>query len=414
MCLALAPALSAGRGPVLTRDAPPNITAEAAVLIDAHTGIVLYERHARMRKFPASTTKTMTGLLCVEKGDLDRAVTISKRAAAVGEASLNLFEGQQITLNHLLVGVMLKSGNDASTAVAEAVGGDYATFVKMMNDRVTELGLTGTHFVNPHGLHHADHYSTAYDLAMIARAAMANERFSEIVGKQQITIPWPNRPEGRVIDNLNRLLPRWSAVDGVKTGYTTPAGRCLIASATVDGWRLIAVGLKCQDSWSDCEALLRWGFDNYQLVQVIAAGKGEWDCPVRAGAARTVSVAPTGDLLLPLSRSMQPPRPDVELPEVVAPVDTGRELGAVHITYRGRNYTVPLAAIESVDRSLWATLLESCEHTAAVFLLFALSFGVLVHGATAKIARARGRRVAQRRREAHLSRARVSEWQGGH
>lgn len=404
----------AGKGPVLTRDAPPALTAEAAILIDSVTGTVLYERYAHVRKYPASTTKTMTGLLCVEKGDLDGTVTISKRSAAVGESSLNLTEGQQIKLRHLLAGVLLKSANDAATAVAEAVGGDYATFIAMMNQRAAALGLSDTHFVNPHGLHSVDHYSSAHDLACIARAAMANEVFRGIVGKQHISIPWPGKPEGRQLDNLNRLLPRWSAVDGVKTGYTSQAGRCLVASATVDGWRLIAVCLKCEDSWRDCEALLRWGFDNYQLVKVIAAGTGPWECRVSGGAARAVPVAATDDLWLPLSRSLELPRPYADLPTTPAPVERGRTLGAVCVTSGGMNHRVPLAAVDSVDRCVWAVLEQSPRHLAAVLLLAALSFGVLVHGATAKVTRARRRGVPQREREAHLSRASVGEWQGGH
>ncbi len=378
------------------------------------TGIVLYEHYAHVRKYPASTTKTMTGLLCVEKADLDKTVTISKRAAAVGESSLNLYEGQQIKLRHLLAGVLLKSANDASAAVAESVGGDYATFIGMMNERVKELGLSETHFVNPHGLHDANHYSSAHDLAYIARAAMAQQEFRNLVAKHHVTIPWPNKPEGRQLDNLNRLLPRWSAVDGVKTGYTTPAGRCLIASATVDGWRLIAVCLKCKDSWSDCEALLRWGFNNYQLVKVVAAGASPWECRVRAGTARAVAVAATDDLWLPLSKSLELPRPFADLAPVTAPVKQGQELGAVCVDYGGRDYRIPLVAAEAVDRCLWATLEESREQMAVVSVLVALSFGVLVHGATAKVTRARRRRVPQREREAHLCRARVGEWQGGH
>jgi D-alanyl-D-alanine carboxypeptidase len=182
----------------------------------------------------------------------------------------------------------------------------------------------------------------------------------------------------------------------------------------VDGWRLIAVCLKCQDSWSDCEALLRWGFDNYQMTQVIAAGIGGYDCPVQHGDVRTVTALPTDDLFLPISRRVAPPRPRVDLAPVTAPVAAEQPLGTLHISHRGLDYEIPLTAAVAVEKSVWATLAESRERVAAVLFLVALSFGVLVHGTTAKIARARGSRVPQRKREDHLSRARVGEWQGDH
>ena len=375
----------------------PVLSAQAAILIDDTTGLTLYESNAHQRRYPASIGKIMTALLCVEKGDLDQSVTVSARAAAVGEATLNLEQGEKIKLRHLLIGLLMNSANDAAVAAAEAVGGDYDSFIEMMNARARELGLKDTHFTNPHGLHNEDHYSTAYDLAHLARAAMAVEDIQDIVDTEEAVIPWPSKPWDRKLVNRNQLLAQWPAADGVKTGYTKQAGRCLVASATVDGWRLIGVCLGCKDTFGDGRTLLEWGFENFHLVKVVRKGPAQISCTVNKGRQKSVPVAATEELVLPVKRGAKPPKPDIDLPPAEAPIEVGQELGYLWVAYRDNEYRIPLVATAAVDKSMWAELVDNYVPAALLLLLLASSVGVLVYGAAAKIAGARRYRLAQRK-----------------
>ncbi len=347
----------------------------------------------------------MTALLCVETMNLDDIVTVSPRAAVTGEATINLAAGEKIKVRHLLMALLMNSANDAATAIAEACAGDYASFIAMMNGRAAELGLKDTHFTNPHGLHNDDHYSSADDLAHLARAAMSHEQIRKITNTERAVIPWPGKQWDRQLVNRNRLLPQWPEADGVKTGYTRQAGRCLVASATVNGWRLLAVCLDCKDSWVDGRALLEWGFDNY--VQAVPVRQGmPATCEVRKGTRKTVRVAATQQLALPVRRDQPPLKPTLDLPPAEAPIAPGQQLGYVWVAYRGVEYCIPLVAAEAVEKSLWARCVDSYMPAGLLLLLMALSVGVLVHGASAKIALSRRRRLAQRRRRVDSGRPR--------
>ena len=180
---------------------------------------------------------------------------------------MHLTAGERISLYDLLLGVLLPSANDAAVACAEAVDGSIEAFVAHMNRRAAELGMTRTRFANPHGLHEDEHLSSARDLAILGAAVMARPELREIVRMKQATVPWPGHDGPRMLVNRNRLLERWDACDGIKTGYTRQAGRCLAASAFVDGWRLICVVLSSKDAWGDAERLLRW-VNSHQVALV--------------------------------------------------------------------------------------------------------------------------------------------------
>ncbi|MFP3902774.1 MAG: D-alanyl-D-alanine carboxypeptidase family protein [Armatimonadota bacterium] len=391
-------------------DSPLEISAPSAILIDSRSGIVLWQREPHTSMYPASLTKMMTGLLCVEKGNLDDVVTVSARAAAVGEASLNLSASETLTLRELLQGLLIKSANDASVAIAEHIAGDLETFIAMMNTRARELGMMGTHFENPHGLHSDNHVSTAADLATLARGVMAVPELAEICDTERAVIPWEGKTWSRELVNRNRLLLQWEECDGIKTGWTTQAGRCLAASATRNDERLICVVLDCEDAWTDAEALLRWGFKQYRHETVIRTGPTGRTAHVLKGKKARVQLAATQSLILPVRTSRGIPKPQMNIAPVEAPVHRGQALGELQLSYRGHTYHVPLVAVDDVEKSFWATAVDTCLPKISLWLLLALSVGVLLHGAVTKIALARRHRLEKRRRRPHSRRTSEREW----
>jgi len=338
----------------------------------------------------------MTGLLAVESRRLDQVYAASKLAASTGESSINLQVNEPLKLQQVLRASLIKSANDATVMVAESVAGSVPAFVTMMNERAEAMGLRGTHFTNPHGLHNPDHYSTAADLAEIARQGMLNPTFARIVGTREADIPWQGKTWLRKLVNRNRLLLHWKECDGVKTGYTRQAGRCLAASATIGGWRLICVVLKCQDSWSDARTLLEWGTINYQHLRV-AQVADVFTVPVHRGARRKVTARPREDLY-----TIGPgghPLPTAARAQGVceAPVAPGQVVGRLAAD---NGATVDLIAVEPVPLSFWARLSDLKVPQAGAGLVVALAAGVLLHGAGTKTARTRRRRLAARKREA--------------
>jgi len=244
---------------------PEQLSAASALLMDADTGAILFARHHMERRFPASTTKIMTALLILEEGRLDEKVVITERAAAVTGTGLGLRRGQQITLRDLLWAILIKSANDAALAAAEHVGGSEERFVARMNAKADSLGMEGTHFTNPHGLDNPDHYSTAYDLAILTRQALRNPTFARMVQTREAQLAILTGRNGKVVKRKvlrthNQLLGQFAGADGVKTGYTGQAGRCLVASATRGDHQLIAVLLNDSRRWAEAAALLEYGF----------------------------------------------------------------------------------------------------------------------------------------------------------
>ena len=236
-----------------------EVTAEAAIVMDADSGEVICELDAYSHRPPASLTKVMTAILALEKGELDKTCLVSKEAATTGESHIGFLTGDELTLENLLYGALLRSGNDACVAIAENVGDDAEQFVAMMNLKAKLLGCKDTHFTNTNGLPDEEHYSTCYDLALISRYALQNEMFAEIVSTKSYTMQWLDGRK-KMINNTNRLLSSYEGAVGVKTGTTDAAGQCLIAAAERDGKCYIAVVLKSQDRFGDCTKLLDYAF----------------------------------------------------------------------------------------------------------------------------------------------------------
>lgn len=258
----------------------PEVTAPSAVLMDAKTGKMLYEKNAEEKLYPASTTKIMTGLLAIEQANLNDVVTIGKNPPLVekGSSQIYLETDEQLTMEQLLYAMMLESANDAAIAIAEQISGSVEEFAKLMNKKAIELGATNTNFVNPNGLHDDNHYTTAKDLALIAKHAMTLDRFRNVVKEVKYTIPETNKKEERnYITNTNKLIwknydkYRYEYATGIKTGYTSKSKQCLVGSAKKEDLELISVvmGAEGQNVYSDTTALFEYGFTNYQNVEIL-------------------------------------------------------------------------------------------------------------------------------------------------
>jgi D-alanyl-D-alanine carboxypeptidase (penicillin-binding protein 5/6) len=246
-----------------------SLTAQSAILMDAGTGDILYAKNSLETRPPASTTKMMTALLALERGMLEQPVRISARAASVGEASVGLKAYDVLTLEELLHGALIGSGNDASVAAAEATAPSEEEFVSMMNLKAKCLGALRTRFVNTNGLPDAGHMTSAYDLALIARAALRHPVFASIVRQRNHRLVWTYPEKTAEITNTNRLLWADDRITGVKTGTTDLAGKCLVASMTDHGQTWIAVVLNAADRYGDVMALFRSGTqDGLKTVNV--------------------------------------------------------------------------------------------------------------------------------------------------
>ena len=248
-----------------------GVSARHAMLIEADSGDIVYEKDAYAAVPMASTTKIMTALLAIESGMLDSTVTIPKEAVGIEGSSVYLKEGERLTLYQLVQALLLESANDAATAIAIYVGGSYDNFIEMMNVKARQLGLENTNFTNPHGLDDKDHYTTAYDLTHLALYAMENPQFEEIASTKSAVIPLGN-DGSRVLVNHNKLLKMYDGTIGVKTGFTKRCGRCLVSCAERDGVRLICATLNAPNDWNDHKNLLDFGFSQYESIVLAEAG----------------------------------------------------------------------------------------------------------------------------------------------
>lgn len=247
-------------GNIVSAALPPQVEAEAAVLIVLDDNpVVLFGKNPNRRMYPASTTKITTLITALEKGNLAATVTASPRAVTCEGSSLELKAGDKLKLREALYGLMLVSGNDAAEAVAETVAGTVPNFVAMMNDEAKKIGAISTHFTNPHGLPDVDHFTTAYDLALLAAYGMKNPLFADIVSTREYDVRFLNRKTKHVV-NTNKLLDTYTGTIGVKTGSTEAAGDCLVAAAKRGNVRLLAVILNDDYRWEDAAKLFDYGF----------------------------------------------------------------------------------------------------------------------------------------------------------
>lgn len=318
----------------------PAVSAAAALLMDAGTGVVLYEKRAAVRAEPASLTKIMTALIVLEHGNLKDVVTVSKRAAAVSMGQdIGLNPGDQITLENLLKAALLYSANDSTVAMAEHVAGTVEQFVQLMNMRALVLGARNTHFANTNGYHHPDHYTTAYDLALITRYALRNATFARLVSTASDVVQWE---DGRKMEvrNTNRLVRfnSYNGICGVKTGSTPRAGDCLVAAARRGDKTLIAVLLNSKNRYQDAIRLLDYGFANMIPHTLCQAGESIASLPVRNGVYDRVTLvaAETRQLHLVAGQVRQVQREVVLFSPPEAPVQAGQVLGRVVFRMEGR------------------------------------------------------------------------------
>ena len=259
--------------PIITKAFGP-VSASSAILMEQQSGRILYEKEAHEVRRIASITKIMTAILAIESGKLNDSVKVTENAVRAEGSSIYLKPGETIKLEDLVYGMMLRSGNDAATAIAEHVGGSLEGFVYLMNQKASEIGMDQTHFANPHGLDdHEDHYSTAYDMALLTRYAMSNDTYKLISGTKVHRAPNPTENWDRVWKNKNRLLTElYDYTTGGKTGYTKRAKRTLVTTATRGDLNLIAVTLNGPDDWNDHINMYENGFHNFELVKVLKKG----------------------------------------------------------------------------------------------------------------------------------------------
>lgn len=349
--------------PALVYAAAPPLSAQGAILMDAKTGQILYERNMNKKLAPASTTKILTAIIAIESGRLDETTRISAQAASTRGSSLDLYPGQLITLRELVTGLLLRSGNDAAVAIAEHLAGSVEAFVRLMNDKAVSIGACHTNFDNPHGLSTPNHLSTAFDLATIARYALVNPTFSQIVSTKETDIEWLDRKghsHDRNLRNTNKLLWMLADADGVKTGTTAQAGPCLISSATRDNQKLIAVVLHDHARWYDSMRLLKYGFDTYELYDYAADGTVFTALPIENG------MLPMVDALVDGPASLVVPTADyltvtveVDLPEKIkAPIYQGQKIGELIFYSQDKAVkTVDLVAGSAVEESTLSKML---------------------------------------------------------
>lgn len=301
------------------------ISAEHAIVLDGQTGRVLYEKDADTTSLIASTTKIMTALIiCEQCNVLDRMV-IPKEAIGIEGSSMYLREGEVLTLQELLYGLMLQSGNDAAVALAIYCGGTVEGFAELMNDKAHKLGLNNTHFVNPHGLDAPDHYSTARDLAILSSYAMENPIFVRTVSAKNVTIG------ERCLRNHNKLLWQVDGADGVKTGFTKASGRILVSSVLRQGRRIVTVTINAPDDWNDHKVLIENGFTSFSAKELVAEGECLGKVWIAGGTEGYVELIAQNDFTFAMREDeiwhLVLPQPGF----VYAPVVQGQAAGFAHI-----------------------------------------------------------------------------------
>ena len=342
-------------------DLLPNVTATSAIVMEASTGHVIYSRNPNKKMFPASTTKMMTLILGLEYGKPNEIVTVGENAFGVEGSTLFLEKGDKIPLGELLCGMMMHSGNDAAVAIAEHIDGNTKKFAEHMTRRAGELGALGTQFKNPHGLPDENHFTTAYDLALLASYGYSLEGFEETVGTQEKTFQWVHDP-AKLLRNENQLLWIYRGGNGVKTGYTDVAGRCLVSAAKRNGIQLVAVVLDSYFMWNDSIALLDYGFKNVETETVIRGGDIIKVLPVVSGHKKTIAVKTADKVVVPVFKNDKNFSVEYELPKVLnAPIKKGESVGIARVILDGKEIasTDLITADNDSQKSFFRLMLDN-------------------------------------------------------
>ncbi len=358
-----------GVAPVSVPGDEPGINARSAVVLDYETGTVLFEKNAYIKRPMASTTKIMTAILALENSSLDEIVHISGKAARMDGSVMGIKTDSDVSMKDLLYGMLLCSGNDAAVAIAEHIGGSVEGFAELMNQKALELGAYSTSFSNPHGLDAENHYTTAYDLAKIARYALNIPMFNEVVRTKEYYY------QGRQLRNTNEMLAGYDGADGIKTGYTGLAGRCLVSSATKDGRRFISVVLFCDSKNLRTESsrkILDYTFEHYSYVQLLEKGKTFGTIPVeRSRTLQEVQVAAADDIKAIMKQENKDALyTRVSLPEMLpAPVLRGTIVGTVSI-FNGDTIVAEtsLITLEGAEKMRFSDYLGKVLHSWTVMM----------------------------------------------
>lgn len=348
-----------------------SIKSKAAILVEVSTGRIIYEKNSTEKMWPASTTKIMTALLTIEKCNLDDIVTVSENAISnipSGYVTCDLQVGEEISVRDLLNALMIVSANDAAYVLAEYVGGSTVEFADLMNQKARELGCTGTHFVNPNGIHDDRHYSTAYDLYLIATYAMKNETFRELVSKTEGVLPATNKyPNAdRTLKTTNALINPdsinyYKNAIGIKTGYTSQAGNCLVAEASRDGLEFIAVVLN-GDRFPDSIQLFDYAYDNFTLTKIKEKNTVVDTIEIENATKETKML----DMLIDDSITVINNKsidvnqiiPEIKLKEgLIAPIKSGEEIGTIKYKVDDIEYSSKLLAATDVEEQTYYNLI---------------------------------------------------------
>lgn len=341
-------------GIALGIDPPPALTAKSAIVMDEVSGKVLFEHKADARRFPASTTKILTSLLLIEKCRPDEVIIAPKDVETVTGSSLHLKPNERMTAADMLMGLMVRSANDGAYAVARHISGSVEAFAKLMNERAKQIGCTKTKFNNPHGLNDPLHTTSARDLALMAREALKYPEFQKAARTRKVQVSRSINQEDTWLISKNKTLLSDPTADGIKTGYTNPAGQCFVGSSTRDGYRIITVVLASEDWKTDTDALKDWAFANHIQTRVADPAEAAHAVPVAGGQKETVRAAVTEPIVYPHPRDVLPNlkvtvRPH---PGLSAPISSGTRIAtATYSDGRGWSAEVPLQAAENVDKA---------------------------------------------------------------
>ncbi len=322
-----------------------SVSAENAILIDKETGLVLFSKNADQKSGMASTTKILTAIIVLESLSLDDEITITKESVGIEGSSIYLSEGEIFTIESLLYGLLLESGNDAAVALAIATSGTIEDFSSLMNKTAERIGMKNSNFVNPHGLSNDLHYTTARDMSILASYAMDNDIFRNIVSTKKTTIKPLNNDHIRYCTNHNKLLGSYEGITGIKTGYTKATGRCLVTSALKNETELICVTLNSPDNWNDHKTLLNKGFEIFKKRTLAKKGEYASEISVVGGTSDYLTATNISDIMLPLPENSEIEFKVVTPPFVYAPIKKGDMVGEVRIYCMNKLiYSFPLCS----------------------------------------------------------------------